>query len=229
MNRRPEPELMNKKDQVDSYSEADFSEGEIKFIKFIKNYLMKKNVILNSSDLIVDLGCGPGNISEKLSLEWPKTQVIGIDGSQEMIKKAESRKVYQKKALSNLIYLCEDIKTINFAEILNKKKITLLVSNSLIHHITHINEFFECIISLSSKDTLNFHKDLIRPPNEKSARKLRAECASKYSDTLTNDYYASLLASYRENELKNIIAEKNLTDLDVMEEDKKYLILYGNV
>ena len=32
MDRRAEPELMNTKDQVDSYSEADFSKGEINFI-----------------------------------------------------------------------------------------------------------------------------------------------------------------------------------------------------
>ena len=39
MDRRAEPELMNTKDQVDSYSEADFSEGEIKFVRLIKDYL----------------------------------------------------------------------------------------------------------------------------------------------------------------------------------------------
>ena len=43
MDRRPEPELMNTKDQVDSYSEADFSKGEIKFIRLIKNHLKKNN------------------------------------------------------------------------------------------------------------------------------------------------------------------------------------------
>ena len=44
MDRRAEPELMNTKDQVDSYSEADFSKGEIKFIQLIKNYLKKNNI-----------------------------------------------------------------------------------------------------------------------------------------------------------------------------------------
>ena len=104
-----------------------------------------------------------------------------------------------------------------------------MVSNSLIHHITHINEFFECILSLSSENTLNFHKDLIRPINEKYALELKAECASKYNETLTNDYYASLQASYRADELRNLIADKNLAHLDVLEEDNMYLILYGSV
>ena len=229
MDRRAEPELMNTKDQVDSYSEADFSKGEIKFIRFIKNYLKKNNIHLTHNDLIVDLGCGPGNISEKLSKEWPNTSVLGIDGSKEMIHKAKIRKNSQEKPLNNLNYLCEDIKNIKLVDISDKKHINLLVSNSLIHHITHINEFFECILSLSSENTLNFHKDLIRPINKKYALELKAECASKYNETLTSDYYASLQASYRADELRNLIANKNLAHLDVLEEDNKYLILYGRV
>ncbi len=229
MDRRAEPELMNTKDQVDSYSDADFSKGEIKFIRFIKNYLKKNNIHLTPNDLIVDLGCGPGNISEKLSKEWPNTSVLGIDGSKEMIHKAKIRKNLQGKPLNNLNYLCEDIKNIKLVDISDKKHINLLVSNSLIHHITHINEFFECILSLSSENTLNFHKDLIRPINEKYALELKAKCASKYNETLTSDYYASLQASYRADELRNLIAHKNLNHLDVLEEDNKYLILYGSV
>ena len=229
MDRRAEPELMITKDQVDSYSEADFSKGENKFVLFIKNYLRKKNIQLKPNDLIVDLGCGPGNISEKLSIEWPNTSVIGIDGSKEMIHKAEIRKNLQEKSLNNLNYLCEDIKNIKLDDITDKKHINLLVSNSLIHHLTHINEFFECIISLSDEKTLNFHKDLIRPINENYALELKAECASKYNETLTRDYYASLLASYRADELRKLILEKNLVYLDVLEEDKEYLILYGSV
>ena len=229
MDRRPEPELMNTKDQVDSYSEADFSKGEIKFIRLIKNHLKKNNIHITPNDLIVDLGCGPGNISEKLSKEWPDTPVVGIDGSKEMINMAKIKKNLQEKPLNNLRYLCEDIKNIKLADISDKKQINLLVSNSLIHHLTYINDFFECILSLSRENTLNFHKDLIRPMNEKYALKLKAECASKYNETLTSDYYASLQASYTVDELRNLISDKNLVHLDVMEEDNKYLILYGSV
>ena len=229
MDRKAEPEFMNTKDQVDSYSVADFSKGEIKFIQLIKNYLKKYNIHLNRNDLIVDLGCGPGNISEKLSIEWPNTPVIGIDGSKEMIDKAKIRKNSQEKSLNNLNYLCADIKNIKLADISDKKHINLLVSNSLIHHLTHINEFFECVISLSGENTLNFHKDLIRPINKKYALELKAKCASKYNETLTNDYYASLQASYRADELRKLILEKNLINLDVLEEDNEYLILYGSV
>ena len=81
MERTVEPELMERHDQVISYAKADFSEGENNLINQINYYLIKNNLNFNKQELIVDLGCGPGNISEKLSIKWPNAIVIGIDGS----------------------------------------------------------------------------------------------------------------------------------------------------
>ena len=231
MERIPEPELMKKKEQVISYDEADFSEGEDNFINQINHYLFKNDISLSEKDLIVDLGCGPGNISEKLAIRWPKAEVIGVDGSKEMIIKAESNKSIsaEKRKLKNLKYICADIKDLKLNKIAKKKKISLLVSNSLIHHITYLEDFFNARRNLSNNTTINFHKDLKRPIDEKDALELKAQCSTKYNEILTNDYYASLKASYTFKELKNFILENDLYSLDVFEEGDNYLIVYGNV
>ena len=231
MERVPEPELMEEKEQVISYDEADFSEGEVNLINQIDHYLLRKNISLGEKDLIVDLGCGPGNISEKLAIKWPNTEVIGIDGSKEMILRAEYNKNISnnQKKLKNLLYICSDIKDIKSDNFLFNKEISLLVSNSLIHHITYIEDFFNTIKSLSSNSTVNFHKDLKRPLDEKSALELKAQCSKIYNETLTNDYYASLKASYTFKELKNFTLKNNLSSLEVFEDGDKYLIVYGNV
>jgi len=231
MERVPEPELMEEKEQVNSYEQADFSEGEVNLINQINHYLLRKNIFLGEKDLIVDLGCGPGNISKKLAIKWPNTEVVGIDGSKEMILRAEYNKniCTREKKLKNLSYICSDIRDIKSNNFLLKKRISLLVSNSLIHHITNLEDFFNTIISLSSDNTVNFHKDLKRPLDEKSALELKAQCSTKYNETLTNDYYASLRASYTYKELKNYTLENDLTSLDVFEDGDKYLLVYGNV
>ena len=230
MERIPEPELMVEKEQVISYDEADFSEGEVNLINQINYYLLRNNISLGEKDLIVDLGCGPGNISEKLAIKWPNTEVIGIDGSKEMISRAKYNKSIStnKKKLKNLSYICSDIKDIKSNNFL-LRRISLLVSNSLIHHITNLEDFFNTIRSLSSNSTVNFHKDLKRPLDEKSALELKAQCSTKYNEILTNDYYASLRASYTFKELKNFTLENDLSSLDVFEEGDNYLIVYGNV
>ena len=231
MERTVEPELMEKKDQVDSYAIADFSEGENNLIKQISYYLSKNDINLGEKDLIVDLGCGPGNISEKLSIKWPEAMVVGIDGSKEMILKAEFNKKTSsnRSKLKNLSYICTDIKKLEPSKISLEKNITLLVSNSLIHHITYLDDFFNCVKRLSTNITINFHKDLKRPVDEKSALELKAKCSSKYNDILTNDYYASLKASYTFIELKNFILDNKLTSLEVFEEGDQYLVIYGKV
>jgi len=230
MERTPEPELMEEKEQVISYDEADFSEGEVNLINQINHYLLRNNISLGKRDLIVDLGCGPGNISEKLAMKWPNTEVVGIDGSKEMILRAEYNKnISTNQKLKNLRYICSDIKDIKTNNFLFKKKINLLVSNSLIHHITNLEEFFNTIRSLSSNITGNFHKDLKRPLDKKTALELKEQCSTKYNEILTNDYYASLRASYTFKELKNFTLENDLFSLDVFEEGDNYLIVYGNV
>ena len=99
----------------------------------------------------------------------------------------------------------------------------------MIHHITNLEDFFNVIRILSSNVTVNFHKDLKRPLDEKSALELKAICSTKYNEILTNDYYASLRASYTFKELKSFTLENDLSSLEVVEEGDNYLIVYGNV
>ena len=79
---------------------------------------------------------------------------------------------------------------------------------------------------MSSSITINFHKDLKRPLDEKSALELKAQCSIKYNEILTNDYYASLRASYTFKELKNFTLENDLSSLDVFEEGDNLSLIH---
>ena len=37
---------------------------------------------------VVDLGCGPGNLTALLAARWPEARVVGLDSSREMVEAA---------------------------------------------------------------------------------------------------------------------------------------------
>src|SRR6266852_4895000 len=39
---------------------------------------------------VVDLGCGPGNLTAALAARWPAARVLGVDSSPEMIEAAQA-------------------------------------------------------------------------------------------------------------------------------------------
>ena len=78
--------------QVRAYSDADFSDSDNSLINRIEEYLLVQGKIIDSKSVIFDVGCGPGNITERLSARWPYSRIIGIDGSEAMLAVARNRK-----------------------------------------------------------------------------------------------------------------------------------------
>ncbi len=79
---------------------------------------------LNGNELILDLGCGDGVLTEQLSKLVPDGKVIGIDASIGMIDTAK------KLEKDNLTFICMDIDNINFTDYFD-----VIFSNAALHWI----------------------------------------------------------------------------------------------
>ena len=229
MKRLPEPELMQGHLQVKAYSEADFSKGDESLVRSIEEYLLKKDLKVDSKSVIVDLGCGPGNITEYLHAKWPWAEIFGIDGSEPMLAIARRRSSgsgfpdFRKE----IRYCCWDISLIADGSVGLGKTANLIVSNSLLHHIQNPHKFWETLKALSSKGTVHFHRDLRRPSSLNEAIDLQKTYLENSPQVLVNDYLASLQASFTVAEVKSQLRNEALDQLNVFEVEDRYLDVVG--
>ncbi len=78
----------------------------------------------NGNEIILDLGCGDGVLTEQLSALVPNGKVIGIDASAGMIETAK------KSEKENLSFICMDINDMAFTN-----EFDLIFSNAALHWV----------------------------------------------------------------------------------------------
>ncbi len=92
MQRICEPELMDEPIQARAYAMADFNRSDQAFCDRVLRLLAERPPLGSGQPLrVVDLGCGPGNISFRLADALPKAELLGLDGAVAMLALAEAR------------------------------------------------------------------------------------------------------------------------------------------
>ena len=194
MNRTPEPELMQSPSQVRAYADADFSRSDSMVVKSLEKYLNKVGRTLNKNDLIFDIACGPGNIAERVSKNWPFVKVVGIDGSKEMLNEAEKK--LSNNPIKNLTYELVEINSIATGKIHFDLNADVLVSNSALHHFHDPYCFWGALKKLGKTKCIHIHRDLIRPASVEKAFELKEQHLSNSPEILKKDFYSSHKASF---------------------------------
>jgi len=225
MKRTPEPELMQIPSQVRAYADADFSRSDSMVVKSLEKYLKKAGRTLNKNDLIFDMACGPGNIAERIAKNWPFVNVVGIDGSKEMLNEAENK--LSENLTKNLSYELIEINSIATGEIHFPFKADVLVSNSALHHFHDPYKFWVALKRLGKNKCIHIHRDLIRPTSVEKAFELKEKHLSNSPEILKKDFYASLKASFTVEEVSQQLVDAGLFQLEVFQVDELYVEIIG--
>ena len=227
MNRTPEPELMQTPSQVRAYADADFSGSDSMVVKSLEKYLKKAGKTLNKNDLIIDMACGPGNIAERIAKNWPFVNVVGIDGSKEMLNEAAKR--LSNNLSKNLSYELIDINSIALGDIHFPFRADVLVSNSALHHFHDPYRFWGALKKLGKTKCIHIHRDLIRPASVEKASELKERHLSNSPEILKRDFHASLNASFTVEEVSQQLLDAGLTQLKVFQVDELYFEIIGSI
>lgn len=198
MKRIIEPELMTDPIQVQSYYQND--RNQIKHLFKIAYQTVKKQV----PSTLIDLGCGPGDLTFEMAEIHPNTLVTGIDNSAEMIALTKKR--------DNL-----EFKKMSITEV--KDNYDRVISSLTLHHFHNPLEFWNTIKKISPKDV--FILDFIRPENEKELEEIinHREYLDEY---FKQDFENSLRACFTVDEIKQQLADVDL-NLTVHEVDQYHL------
>ena len=98
-------------------------------------------VPLTTPSRVVDLGCGPGNVTTILRARYPTAEILGVDGSAEMLEKA-------RVAAPDARFVQGDFST--WAP--DGAPPDLIYSNAALHWVTDHESLFPRLVSLLPKD-----------------------------------------------------------------------------
>ncbi|MBT3811238.1 MAG: class I SAM-dependent methyltransferase [Gammaproteobacteria bacterium] len=219
MERIPEPELMIDLAQAKAYSEADFESRHSKIIKLIDRSFNTADI---SGD-ILDLGCGPGDVTFRLARRFLSADITAIDGSPAMISQAQARLLREQTFTNRMVF----IEALIPGLAIPNKPYQLIVSTSFLHHLHQPEVLWQTVIKYSTPGTKVFIADLCRPASKRAARQMVRQHASGEPDVLQQDFYHSLLAAFTAEEVEKQLLAAGLSNLTVELDD--YLLIYGEI
>ena len=208
---------MRDPEQVKAYANADFEEPHSNFINLFKLKFPNEQ----PAGLVLDLGCGPGDISFRFASTFPDTQIHAVDGSIEMIKQGNNLLSKKADIKNKIIFIHTTIQKYDPLD-----KYGYVISNSLLHHLDDPMVLWESIIKFAKSDTKFFIMDLLRPESIEKAMKLTNKYVKNEPDVLRQDFHKSLLASFEIDEVKSQLNKAGL-DLTVEQVSDRHLIAYG--
>lgn len=219
MQRRPEPELMTDPAKAAAYAAADFSSAHDHFIELIAQEF--------GHDLYgpaLDLGCGPGDIAIRFARAYPHCHVDGIDGAAAML--AAGQHSIANSGVADRIHL--QLGYLPDAQA-QRAQYPIIFSNSLLHHLADPMVLWHSIRRYAAPGAKIAIMDLLRPENKAHAAELVAKYAQGEAEVLRQDFYHSLLAAYRIEEIETQLTAAGLSQLQVRVSSDRHCFIVGQV
>lgn len=218
MKRRPESqELMDDVKQAEAYATSDFTEAHNSFVAYIKEVFPNF-----SKGLVLDVGCGNADPTVRFAKAFPETKIVAIDGSEPMIRLG--REFVEQEGLSDRISLeVQMIQDMNFVP----STYDGLICNSLLHHLEYPQDLWALAKTAVKPNGYIFVMDLVRPLTEKNAQELVDMHTEGAPELMRKDFFASLLAAFRPEEVKKQLDEAGLRNFHVDTVSDRHMIIYG--
>ena len=216
MERVLEPELMDDEIQARAYADTDFSSSDT---AFVERFTELFGTDFNGH--MIDLGCGPGNISLRMAQAFPLAHITGLDGAENMLDIARQRasELPIEDGKIDFIQACLPCSATT--------QYDAIINNSLLHHLHNPDVLWRSLHTLAKPCAAILCIDLRRPETTTAAQNLVDTYAGDAADILREDFYNSLLAAFTPAEVKQQLAKADLAYLDVTPVADRYVAISG--
>lgn len=221
LERVPEPELMDDAEQAKAYAEGDFEEPDR---RFVEGFVERFGVTFEGA--IVDLGCGPGNVTLRLAAALPCARVVGVDGAEAMLALARER-LARRPELTARVQLVRAV--LPALEVLPSSAFHAVVGNSLLHHLHEPDALWALTRRLGAPGAVVYQADLRRPRSLVEVRALVERYAAEAPPVLRRDFEASLRAAFTVEEVRAQLARAGLERLRVEPIGDRHLVVWGRL
>jgi 2-polyprenyl-3-methyl-5-hydroxy-6-metoxy-1,4-benzoquinol methylase len=107
------------------------------------------------------------------------------------------------------------------------KDYDVILSSSLLHHLTDPQALWTTVRQHARRGTLVFVVDLFRPNTRYEAEALTAKYAGGEPDVLRRDFFNSLLAAFTIEEVREQLDAAKLNELTVKTISDRHLMIWG--
>jgi SAM-dependent methyltransferase len=217
--RMPEPELMDDPAQALAYARADFSEGHQLFADEVAARFPE---LRDETGTLLDLGCGPGDVTVRVARACRGWRVTGVDGAPAMLALAQQRvddeRLTARVTFEQMLLPSDD---------LLGRRYGALVSNSLLHHLDDPGVLWQAAAACVPPGGPIAVMDLVRPATLADVDRLVGAYAAGDPDVLREDFRNSLRAAYRPDEVRAQLVAAGLPDLTVTQVTDRHMLVTG--
>jgi SAM-dependent methyltransferase len=219
MQRIPEPELMDTDAQARAYAAADFSQAHQSYVTLFDKTFPNRP----ARATVLDLGCGPADVTLRFARANPGYTFHAVDGSAAMLR-------YARKALRSRRGLSRRVRFVQGyipGAPPPRRHYDVILSNNFLHHLHDPTVLWNCVRSYSKRGTLVFVTDLFRPTSRAQARALVSKYSAAEAPVLRRDFHNSLLAAFAPAEIEQQLTDAGLDQLTIQVISDRHLAIYG--
>lgn len=195
------PSQMSGEGLARAYAGADLADANRRFMALFEQRFPEFD-----GGLVLDVGCGPGDITIRFAHRYVEATIHGLDGSGAMLR-------YAQHALAH----APDLRTrVRFVQgvlphaVLPRRQYHAIISNNLLHRLDEPSVLWGALPTAGRPGALICIMDLRRPESVARAEEIVERYSGGQPENLKRDFYNSLLAAFVEDEVREQLAAAEL-------------------